>query len=408
MDKNVHGDQGEGEQGAFPEEDMDEKIRPLWAEINLDNILYNVRNIKRLVGKSRLIAIVKADAYGHGAPFVASTMVEAGADAFGVAVVTEALQLREYGIAEPILVLSYTPPAFFMDALREDLVLNCLSFEDAEKLSETAGNLGTKAKVLISLDTGIGRVGFQPDDEGIAEIVRISRLPNILMDSIYTHFASADFKDKAVTVNQLRKYDQAMKMLRDAGVTFTHEHVANSAAIVDMKETYLESVRPGIILYGYHPSQEVLKERLSLKPVMTVKGRIIQLKTVPKGTGISYGHRFVTDREETKIATIPIGYADGYFRGLSGKASVIVGGKLCPQVGSVCMDHIMVDVTEVEGVRVLDEAILLGRDKEVSFDAQDMADILGTIPYEILCAVSKRVPRVYMKDGKEVLRKSYV
>jgi alanine racemase len=408
MDKNVHGDQGEGEQGAFPDEDMDEKIRPLWAEINLDNILYNVRNIKRLVGKSRLIAIVKADAYGHGAPFVASTMVEAGADAFGVAVVTEALQLREYGIAEPILVLSYTPPAFFMDALREDLVLNCLSFEDAEKLSETAGNLGTKAKVLISLDTGIGRVGFQPDDEGIAEIVRISRLPNILMDSIYTHFASADFKDKAVTVNQLRKYDQAMKMLRDAGVTFTHEHVANSAAIVDMKETYLESVRPGIILYGYHPSQEVLKERLSLKPVMTVKGRIIQLKTVPKGTGISYGHRFVTDREETKIATIPIGYADGYFRGLSGKASVIVGGKLCPQVGSVCMDHIMVDVTEVEGVRVLDEAILLGRDKEVSFDAQDMADILGTIPYEILCAVSKRVPRVYMKDGKEVLRKSYV
>lgn len=387
---------------------MNEKIRPLWAEINLDNIAYNVRNIKKLVGKSRLIAIVKADAYGHGAPYVASTMVEAGAEGFGVAVITEALQLRENGVTEPILVLSYTPWAYFEDAIREDLVLNCLSFEDAEKLDEAAGNLGKKAKVLISLDTGIGRVGFQPDEQGIEEITRISRLPNILMDSIYTHFASADFMDKAVTNRQLERYDHAMKLLRASGVTFAHEHVANSAAIVDMEETYLESVRPGIILYGYHPSEEVMKERLSLKPVMTIKGKIIQLKTVPKGTGISYGHRFVTEREETKIATIPIGYADGYFRGLSGKAQVIVGGRLCPQVGSVCMDHIMVDVTEVEEVKVLDEVILLGEDKDVSFNAQDMADLLGTIPYEILCAVSKRVPRVYMKDGKELFRKSYV
>lgn len=385
-----------------------DKLRPVWAEINLDHLAYNVRNIKALVGNSRLIAIVKADAYGHGAVEVAETMLENGAEAFGVAIAGEALALRKSGIKNDIVVMSYTSPAFFEEAVREDLTLHMVSYEDAVLLHEVALKLGKRAKVLISLDTGIGRLGFAPTDEGFQEILKISQLQGVLMDSIYTHFAASDEEDKRLTFMQLEMYRNAMDKITKAGVHFQHEHVANSAAIVDMKETYLESVRPGIILYGYHPSHEVRKENLSLKPVMSIKGTIAQLKTVPKGTGISYGHRFVTERDETKIATIPIGYADGYFRNLSGKAKVIVHGVLCPQVGSVCMDHIMVDVTEVPDVKRLDTVTLLGEEAGAVFNADDMAKILGTINYEITCAVSKRVPRVYVKDGQEIQRKVYV
>lgn len=385
-----------------------EKLRPVWAEINLDHLAYNVRNIKKLVGNSRLIAIVKADAYGHGAAEVAKTMLANGADAFGVAIAGEALALRKSGIREDIIVMSYTPPVFYEEAIKEDLTLHMVNYDDAVILHEEALKQGKKAKVLISLDTGIGRLGYSPEKDGTDEIIKISRLEGLFMDSIYTHFAASDEEDKSLTYRQLEKYHRAMEELRGQGVHFLHEHVANSAAIVDLKETYLESVRPGIILYGYHPSHEVRKENLSLKPVMSLKGTIAQLKTVPKGTGISYGHRYVTEREETKIATIPIGYADGYFRNLSGKAKVIVHGVLCPQVGSVCMDHIMVDVTEVPDVKRLDTVTLMGEEGSVVFNADDMARILGTINYEITCAVSKRVPRVYLSEGKEILSKVYV
>lgn len=387
---------------------LEENLRPVWAEINLDNLAYNVRNIKALVGKSRLIAIVKADAYGHGAIEVAETMLENGAEAFGVAIAGEAIALRKSGIAVPIIVMSYTPPSFYEKAIEEDLTLHMVSLEDAEILNEVAKNLGKKARVLISLDTGIGRLGFIPHEEGLKDILEISKLDNLVMDSIYTHFAASDEEDKTLTYLQLEKYKVAMDWLRKEGVYFQHEHVANSAAIVDLSETYLDSVRPGIILYGYHPSDEVRKENLRLKPVMSLKGTIAQLKTVPDGTGISYGHRYVTTRKETKIATIPIGYADGYFRNLSGKAKVIVRGVLCSQVGSVCMDHIMVDVTQVENVKRLDVVTLMGEEGDAVFNADDMAKILGTINYEITCAVSKRVPRIYLKDGKEVSRKVYV
>ena len=386
---------------------MKEKMRPLWAEINLDHLAYNVRNIKKLVGKSRLVAIVKADAYGHGASCVARTMVEAGAEAFGVAIITEALEMRESGIRETIMVLSYTPPAYFSDAIRNDIILNCLSYEDVEKLDQVAGELKMTAKILISLDTGISRVGFQPDEEGIAEIIRMKKLKNIELNSIYTHFASADFEDKKTTLIQLEKYKYAIGKLKEAGVVFEHEHVANSAAIVDMKETYLESVRPGIILYGYHPSDEVRKENLSLKPVMSIKGKIIQLKTVPKGTGISYGHRYITDKEKTKIATIAIGYADGYSRRLSNRADVMLQGKRARVVGNICMDMCMIDVTDFEErPQISDEVVLFGIQKvgeeEYSLPVDELSDLLDTINYEITCLVGKRVPRVYLENGNIV------
>lgn len=387
---------------------MYEKIRPLWAEINLDNLAYNARNIKKLVGDRDMIAIIKADGYGHGAPEIAQTLIDAGASAFGVAIVTEALQLRQNGVKLPIVVLSYTPEDFMEDAVNEVLILNCLSYEYAVKLNEVAKKLGKNAKVLISIDTGIGRLGYSPDEKGLAEIHKISRLDHIELDGIYTHFASSDAKDKKLSNEQLLKYKTAIEKLRHEGIIFRHYHAANSGAVVDMKETYFNSVRPGIILYGYYPSNEVVRENLKIKPVMSVKGLIIQLKTVPKGTGISYGHRFVTEREETKIATIPMGYADGYFRSLSGKGKVIVHGVLCPQVGAVCMDHIMVDVTDVKDVKEGDVVTVMGTENGATFNAEDIAEITGTIPYEVICAISKRVPRVYLKDDKEVMRKSYV
>jgi len=387
---------------------MYEKIRPLWAEINLDNLAYNAKNIKERVGERSVIAIIKADAYGHGAPEVAETLIEAGADAFGVSIITEALQLREKGIGIPIIVLSYTPETYMEDAVREDITLNCLSYDYAVKLDGVAKKYDKKVKVLISIDTGIGRLGYSPDEKGMSEIEKIARLEHIEMDGIYTHFALSDSQDKSFTYVQLERYKKVIERLRKDKVIFNHYHAANSAAIVDMKETYFDSVRPGIILYGYYPSNEVVRGNISIKPVMSIKGIIIRLKSVPKGTGISYGHRFVTEREETSIATIPIGYADGYFRALSGKGKVIVNGVLCPQVGTVCMDHIMVDVTGVPDVKEGDTVTIMGSENGVSFTAEDIAEILQTIPYEVLCAVSKRVPRVYLKGGKEVMRKSYV
>lgn len=387
---------------------MYEKIRPLWAEINLDNLAYNARNIKELVGDRDMIAIIKADGYGHGATEIAQTLIDAGASAFGVAIITEALQLRKNEVKLPIIVLSYTPEDFIEDALKEDIILNCLSYDYALKLNEVAKNQEKKAKVLISIDTGIGRLGFSPDEKGIDEIHKISKLDHIELDGIYTHFASSDSKDKKLSNEQLVKYKTVIETLKKDGILFKHYHAANSGAVVDMKETYFDSVRPGIILYGYYPSNEVIRENLDIKPVMSIKGQIIQLKTVPKGTGISYGHRFVTEREETKIATIPIGYADGYFRSLSGKGKVIVHGILCPQVGAVCMDHIMVDVTEVEDVKEGDVVTLMGTENGATFNAEDIAEITDTIPYEVICAISKRVPRVYLKNGEVVMRKSYV
>ncbi len=374
---------------------MDEKIRPVWAEVNLDQLRENVRNVKEKIHGKKITAIVKADAYGHGACQVALA-IESQVDCFGVAIIDEAISLRKIGIKKPIMVLSYTPEAYFRQALEGDFILNALSYQYAKDLDEVAYDLGIKAKVFVAVDTGMERMGFSPDNEGIEEILKMKTLKYLSFESMYTHFARADEADKTFTHIQLDLYKMVMDTLKNNGLVFESYHAANSAAIVDHEEAYFDMVRPGIILYGYYPSDEVHKEALSLEPIMTLKGRIIQLKKVKKGSGISYGHKFITTRDETLIATIPIGYADGYARGLSGKAMVIVGDTLCPQVGNICMDHMMVDVTEVEGVKIFDEVILMGKKGDLSFTADHMAKILGTINYEVLCALSPRIPRIYV------------
>ena len=322
--------------------------------------------------------------------------IEAQVDCFGVAIIDEAMLLRKIGIKKPIMVLSYTPEAYFRQALDGDFILNALSYEYAKDLDEVALSLGRKAKVFVAVDTGMERMGFSPDQEGVEEILKMKTLKNLTFESMYTHFARADEMDKTFTHIQLDLYQQVMDKLKENGLVFQSYHTANSAGIIDHEEAFFDMVRPGIILYGYYPSEEVHREALSIEPIMTLKGRIIQLKKVKKGSGISYGHKFVTTQEETLIATIPIGYADGYARGLSGKAMVMVGETLCPQVGNICMDHMMVDVTQVEGVKVFDEVILMGKKGDLSFTADHMAKILGTINYEVLCALSPRIPRIYL------------
>lgn len=394
---------GKGSQGSSSERivliEMDEKRRPVWAEVDLDIVRENVRQISNKVHGNKITAVVKADAYGHGADRVAKA-IEDQVDNFAVSVVEEAITLRENGINKPIMVLSYTPQSYFKEALENDFILNVLSYDYAEKLNQMAKSLGKKALVFVALDTGMERIGFSPEASGIAEIIKMKDLDSLSFESIYTHFAKADEKEKSFTNKQLALYEAAMNALKKNGMDFKSYHTANSAAIIDHEEAYFDRVRPGIILYGYYPSNEVDKDALRVKPAMTLKGQIIQLKTVKKGIGISYGHTFHTTREETLVATIPIGYADGYARRLSNKAQVIVGDTLCPQIGTICMDHIMVDVTKAKGVQVFDEVILMGEKGNLSFTADDMARLLDTINYEVICDLSPRVPRVYL-DSKE-------
>lgn len=252
----------------------------------------------------------------------------------------------------------------------------------------------------------MGRIGFLPEDGAIDEIINISKLPNIYIEGIFTHFATADEKDKAYTRLQFERFSTVVDKLEKKGLSIPIKHVSNSAAIIELPEYELDMVRPGIILYGYYPSNDVNKDRIKLKPAMTVKAKISHLKTVPKGTGISYGQIFVTDRE-SKIATIPIGYADGFTRILSSKAEVSIKGKRVPVVGRICMDQCMLDVTDVEDVKVGDEVVLLGYE-EGQPDAVEIGEKLNTISYEILCGVGRRIPRVYIKDGDITYIKDYL
>ncbi|HSP47044.1 MAG TPA: alanine racemase [Clostridiaceae bacterium] len=384
------------------------KIRPTWAEVNLDQLMENVRNIRKHAKGKRVIAIIKADAYGHGAPEIARYMVEAGADEIGVAVITEALQLRKAGVTVPIMVLSYTPLDYAEEAIMNDISISCYHGDFVEELDRIAASLGKKALVNIKVDTGMGRLGFLPNDESMEEVVKMGSLQNIHLRSLFAHFASADSADKAYSEGQLRAYRAFRSGLDARGVAFEHYHHDNSAGIIEFGDEDFDSVRPGIILYGYYPSDEVQKGNVEVKPAMSLKSYIVQLKTVPKGTSISYGNTYYTEKESTKVATLPVGYADGYSRRLSSKGIVLIGGKKCPVLGRVCMDHIMVDVTECPDVREGDEAILMGSDGLNSMWADQIAEMTGTISYVVISAVSKRVPRVYFKDGVEMFRKNHI
>lgn len=374
---------------------MKYKNRP-WAEINVENLRENFRNIKSLTKEgTKVCAVVKANAYGHGSVQVAKILIEEGADYLAVASEGEGIELRQAGIKTPILCLGYVPEVVYEEAIANELDITIYSLEAAEKLSKEAVRLGKNARVHIKLDTGMSRLGFQVEDATADAIENIAGMPGIELVGVFTHFAKADEKDKTFTDHQYSGYMKIVSEVEKRGIQIPIKHVCNSAGTMDMPQYHMDMVRPGIILYGLYPSDEVMKERLALKPVMTFKASVSHVKDLEAGRGIGYGLRYVTDKT-TRIATMPIGYADGFTRMLSGKISVKVNGTIVPVVGNICMDQSMLNVDAVE-TKVGDEVIIFGEDSDARVER--LAQALGTINYEIVCMVARRIPRVYLEKN---------
>ena len=368
-----------------------------YAKIDLDAINNNFDNLKALVKPGVLcMAIIKADAYSHGAVRIAKEL-EPKADYFGVAVAGEAVTLRENGIKKPILVLSYTLPYEYHLLLRYDITQTVSTFEEAKLISDIAVSFGKTAKIHIALDTGMSRIGFPANPESVHTIKKITALPNITVEGLFSHYVSADETDKTEANKQTALFKNFLAMLEQENVNIPIKHICNSAGIIDMPE-HFDMVRMGIALYGLYPSDDVNKSKIKLTPSMEVVSHIVHIHTVPAGTGISYGHTFVTDRE-TKIATVGIGYADGYPRSLSNTGRVIINGHSAPILGRVCMDLCMVDVTDIPNVKVEDTVIILGVDGDENITAEELGEKSGSFNYEIVCGFKKRVARVYYKNG---------
>jgi len=382
-------------------------LRPVWAEIDLDKLAHNMREIRRITKSKKIIAVVKADAYGHGAVDVAPVLLENGANSLAVAMLSEAMELRRSGIECQIMILGFTPPELIDNLLKYDIEQTVFSYEFAKELSKMAKHENKIAKIHIALDTGMGRIGFLPNDESVQEVYKISKLPNIVIEGLFCHFSTADEKDKTYTYIQVEKYDGFYEKLKAKKVYINTRHIANSAAIIDLPEIHYEAVRPGIIIYGYYPSDDVNKKKIDLLPVMTLKTNVVHIKTLPPGEYVGYGRKYKTDKESV-IATLPIGYADGYTRLLFQKAKVIIKGKFAPVIGKICMDQCMIDITDVSGVKVGDEVILIGEDENNKFNADVVGELIGTISYEVVCMIGKRVPRVYIKKGEVVKIREYI
>jgi len=380
---------------------MFDDYRPVWAEVDLDAIAMNMRNIKAATKAKEIFGIVKADAYGHGAVDVAPVLLENGATRLSVAVSTEGVELRKSGLTCQINVLGVTPPTLFGDLLEYDLQPVVFDYNYAKQLSEFAKGKNKTAKIHLKVDTGMGRIGFLLTKESVLEAVKISKLPNIEIAGIFSHFSTSDEASKEYSNLQFEKYRWFISKLEEKGLFIPLKDIANSAAISDLPETHLDGVRPGMIIYGYYSSDEVKKDVIPIKPAMTLKANILHIKTLEAGQYIGYGRKFKTERKSI-IGTLGVGYADGYTRMLSGKAKVIINGKFAPVVGNICMDQCMIDLTDMGDVKVGDEVILMGSQGGIKFDADDIAACLGTIVNEVVCMPGKRVPRVYIKDGKVV------
>lgn len=379
-----------------------------WAEIDLDALKQNIQNIRKITQKSaKVMAVVKADAYGHGVVECARTLLENGADRLAVACVSEAVQLRHSGIRAPILILGASFPEEAAEIVQYDIAPAVFSYDLAAALSAEAVYQNKIVRLHIKIDTGMTRIGYVAgvdDEKIIAEILQIAKLPNVEIEGIFTHFATADEENPAYTKTQFSRFMAVCDALKAKGLSIPIRHCANSAAIMMYPEMHLDMVRAGIILYGFYPSMAVDRTRLSLKRVMTLKAKITRIETPGKNRGVSYGAEYITG-PDTKIATVPIGYADGYTRLLNGKAKMIANGEIVPVIGRICMDQCMIDVTNVNTIHTGDEVIIFGAD---TVTADDLAELLGTINYEIVCMLDKRVPRVYLQDGEAVTTLNYL
>lgn len=383
-------------------------LRRTWAEVNIDAIRHNFDSIKNAVGgKSDIMCVVKADAYGHGAVFLAKLYEKYGAARFAVSNIEEAMQLRENGIKLPVLILGFTPASMAAALAENNISQAVFSEEYAQELSEYALKNNVNVKIHIKVDTGMSRIGFmyqniERDKNSISEIARVCALPGLEHEGIFTHFAVSDEAEdgRAITLEQFKCFSDAISKLKNINIEFPVCHCSNSGAIIDYKQFGLNCVRSGIILYGLLPSKK-LKGKIDLIPAMQIKSVIAQIKTVEAGSPVSYGCTYVTQKP-TKIATVPIGYADGYTRSLGNRAYMTVKGKKAPVIGRVCMDQIMLDVSGIDGINVGDEVTVIGNGENNTVSFDDIADMTGTINYELICLVGKRVPRVYIYNGKNI------
>ena len=363
--------------------------RCAYAKINLKSIENNLRGIKKHIKSPRMLVVVKANAYGHGAIEVSRTAIEAGANYLGVATFNEAMELRNAGISTPILILGLVPPECAKDLVEYDITTTVCDLPMCVELSKEAVKLGKRAKVHLKIETGMGRIGAALENIGILASAIVS-LPGIYLEGIFSHFADADSADKKFTAEQLRRFQSALDEIQKYKIQIPIRHIAESAAILEIPEAHYDMVRSGIITYGLMPSNQV-KRTIDLNTAFKLCAKIVWLKNIPEGTSIGYGRDFIA-RRESVIATLPIGYADGYLRAYGKGGFVEIHGQKAPIAGRVCMDQMMIDVTDIPDVQIGDEVILFGSE---TLTIDDIANHVGTINYEIPCLISNRIPRVY-------------
>ena len=379
----------------------------VYATVNLDAVASNMRSMRDNLPASTLImGSVKADGYGHGSVPVAKT-IEPYVFGYAVATIDEGIILRRHGINKTILILGVTHESRYEDRLRYDIRTAMFQYEKAKKLSDLALKQGKKAVVHLALDTGMSRIGMKADREHAKEAAAIAALEGIEVEGLFTHFARADETDKSAYEEQYRRYKEFLGYLKELGVKIPIRHCSNSAGIVESLESnHMDMVRAGIAIYGMYPSDEVDHNSVKLTPAMEIKSCITYIKEIEAGTAVSYGGTFVADHT-MKVATIPVGYGDGYVRSLSGKGDVLIHGKRAAILGRICMDQFMVDVTDIPDVQEDDEVTLLGSDGAECITMEELAEKSGGFHYEMICDIGKRIPRVYLKDGKVVGTKDY-
>ncbi len=385
------------------------KYKRIYAAVDLDAIRYNLEQMqKKIAPGTKIMGVVKTDGYGHGAVPIARELEPLDyMYGFATATAEEAVILRKSGIQKPILVLGYVFPDFYEEMIEKDIRLTVFRPDMVRQLAESAKGLCRKANVHLKVDTGMSRIGVRPDEEGVELAKEILSMPELVLEGIFTHFARSDEKDKSYTEKQLLLFRQFTDRIKEeTGYQAPVCHCSNSAAILEMREADLDAVRAGIALYGLWPSAEVTGDTVSLKPAMELKSRIIFVKEVGAGTPVSYGGTFVAPKE-MRVATIPVGYGDGYPRGLSGKGYVLVHGKRAPILGKVCMDQFMADVTDIPETAEGDSVTLAGRDGREEITLEELGELSGRFNYELACCIGKRVPRIYLKSGKVVGTKDY-
>ena len=380
---------------------MESEFYRVQANINLNAICNNISEVKKLLNNNtKIMAVIKADGYGHGAIQIARTL-NSMVDAYGIAIIEEGMSLRNEGITKPLLILGFTPKELYNKLVEYDIMQTVFEYDMAYHIAQEAQKQGKIAKIHIKIDTGMNRIGFALNQKSIEDIIKISKLDNLIIDGIFSHFAGADEADKTSANKQYDKFEKFINELKLNGVHIPMLHMSNSAGIIELSDANFDMVRSGIITYGLYPSDEVDKTKITLEPAMEIKTHVVYVKEVAIGEGISYNSTYVTNRV-TRVATIPVGYGDGYPRQLSSKGRVLIHGKTAPIIGKICMDQFMVDVTDIPDVKQGDIVTLIGKDGEDMITVEEVANMAGSFNYEFICNVGKRIPRLYYKDNKLV------